>query len=159
MRELNTCEKHREYTISEVGMMTRLTDRTIRNYIKLGLLEGRKDNGIWVFTKEQVAKMMETSYVKQAIQIKRDVMIESFLQGKCKSEPSQCTILDYPLQKESAQKLCNVAINYMNTRCPREVELSYEYQNTSGLARFIVKGPTQTVMEILEVIRLYAESL
>lgn len=159
MKESIASVKQREYSISEVGMMTRLTDRTIRNYIKLGLLEGRKDNGAWVFTKEQVAKMLETSYVKQAIQIKRDVMIESFLQDKRKLEPSLCSVLDYPLQDESAKKLCNVAIDYMNTRNPKEVELSYEYENTSGLARFIVKGPAQEVMELLQVIRLHAEDL
>ena len=42
------------YTIGQVVMMTGLTDRTIRNYLSLGFLEGEKPDGQWRFTAEQL---------------------------------------------------------------------------------------------------------
>lgn len=44
----------KQYTISELVMMTGLTDRTIRNYIASGILQGDKTDGCWRFTGEQV---------------------------------------------------------------------------------------------------------
>jgi len=36
-------EKH--YSIAELALMTRLSTKTIRNYIKMGLLKGEKIDG------------------------------------------------------------------------------------------------------------------
>ena len=38
------------YTIEDIANMTRLTSRTIRNYLKDGILEGKKIGGQWRFT-------------------------------------------------------------------------------------------------------------
>ena len=46
------------YTIGQVVMMTGLTDRTIRNYLALGFLEGEKQDGQWRFTAEQLEVFM-----------------------------------------------------------------------------------------------------
>lgn len=35
------------YSIDDISKMTMLSTRTIRNYIKLGLLNGSKTNGYW----------------------------------------------------------------------------------------------------------------
>ncbi len=35
------------YSIADIPKMTMLSPRTIRNYIKLGLLNGSKTNGYW----------------------------------------------------------------------------------------------------------------
>ncbi len=37
------------YTINHIALMTNLTSRTIRNYMKSGLLEGELMNGVWHF--------------------------------------------------------------------------------------------------------------
>lgn len=38
------------YTINDIATMTGLTTRTVRNYMKLGLLEGEKVDGVWQIT-------------------------------------------------------------------------------------------------------------
>lgn len=38
------------YLINHLVMFTGLTDRTIRNYIASGILQGEKINGLWHFT-------------------------------------------------------------------------------------------------------------
>ncbi len=40
------------YLISHLVLSTGLTDRTIRNYIASGILQGEKINGLWHFTPE-----------------------------------------------------------------------------------------------------------
>ena len=40
--------------IDHLVLITGLTDRTIRNYISSGILQGEKINGIWHLTPEQV---------------------------------------------------------------------------------------------------------
>lgn len=43
------------YTLNEVAMMTGLTTRTLRNYLKMNVLKGEKLDGIWNFTEEEIA--------------------------------------------------------------------------------------------------------
>ena len=42
------------YSISDIAKMTKLTDRTIRNYLAKGNLKGKKIGGQWRFTKNDI---------------------------------------------------------------------------------------------------------
>lgn len=42
------------FSIDDMALITRLSTRTIRNYIADGFLEGDKSSGAWQFTAEQV---------------------------------------------------------------------------------------------------------
>ena len=44
------------YTLNEVAMMTGLTTRTLRNYLKMNVLKGEKVDGVWKFTEEEFAE-------------------------------------------------------------------------------------------------------
>lgn len=59
--------------------MTMLSTRTIRNYIKLGLLDGNKINGYWQFTDDKITKFMNNDYVSQSLNAKRNVNVNIFL--------------------------------------------------------------------------------
>ena len=67
------------YTIGQVVMMTGLTDRTIRNYLSLGFLEGEKQDGQWRFTAEQLEEFMRHPSVKPSISAKKNALIFDFL--------------------------------------------------------------------------------
>ncbi len=43
-----------KYTISDIAKMTKLTDRTIRNYLAKGNLKGMKIGGQWRFSKNDI---------------------------------------------------------------------------------------------------------
>ena len=55
------------YNLKQLVMMTGLTERTLRNYLRLGILTGEKVDGIWQFTKEQVTAFYEKRIVKSAM--------------------------------------------------------------------------------------------
>ena len=45
---------HDDYSVRQLAECTGLSDRTIRNYLASGILEGEKTEGSWRFTPEQV---------------------------------------------------------------------------------------------------------
>lgn len=47
------------YNLKELSMISGLTDRTLRNYLKMGILVGEKEYGTWNFTDEQVLAFLE----------------------------------------------------------------------------------------------------
>ena len=59
------------YTINDIATMTGLTTRTIRNYMKLGMLEGEKQDGVWQFSAEAVFSFMADKNVYPSIQAKK----------------------------------------------------------------------------------------
>ena len=71
------------YNLNEVAMITGLTTRTLRNYLKLDLLTGEKIDGNWSFTDEELDAFMSNPVVKQAIKTKRNAVVYDFL-----SDPS-----------------------------------------------------------------------
>lgn len=44
----------KNYTLNELAMITGLTTRTLRNYLKMNILNGEKIDGIWTFTEEDL---------------------------------------------------------------------------------------------------------
>ena len=42
------------YNLNEIAMITGLTTRTLRNYLKADLLKGAKISGSWSFTEEEL---------------------------------------------------------------------------------------------------------
>ena len=49
------------FTVEDIATMTSLTSRTIRNYLKDGILKGRKIGGQWRFTEEEIKNFMDNS--------------------------------------------------------------------------------------------------
>ena len=48
---------HDDYSVRQLAECTGLSDRTIRNYLASGILEGEKTEGGWRFTPEQVEEL------------------------------------------------------------------------------------------------------
>ncbi len=55
------------YLISHLLRITGLSDRTIRNYISSGILQGEKINWLWHFTPEQVERFICHPAVRPSI--------------------------------------------------------------------------------------------
>ena len=67
------------YLINHLVLSTGLTDRTIRNYISNGILQGEKINGLWHFTPEQVEAFICHPAVRPSILAKQNSAIYDFL--------------------------------------------------------------------------------
>ncbi len=84
------------YVLRHLVLMTGLTDRTLRNYIAAGVLEGEKINGLWHFTPEQVEGFVKHPMVRPSILAKNNGLVYDFLLDTGKQQPEACMILDIP---------------------------------------------------------------
>lgn len=108
------------YTINEVATMTGLTTRTIRNYLKSGLINGEKINGIWMFSSEDFEAMLNNPAIKPSIQAKDN---ES---------------------EEISQFFCNTINSYADIG-----DLSFKFEKHGRNVRVILSGADEVVMEIM----------
>lgn len=135
------------YNINHVAQMTGLSTRTVRNYIKMGLLEGEKVDGVWQFTPEQMTAFWSHPTVRPSIAAKKNAIVYDFMAQRKKSVNSVCVILDLNADDQEAQEIseffCHrVSEDTSNTR------FSFEH-NLSG-TRVILSGPEDCISKILE---------
>lgn len=82
------------YLINHLVLISGLTDRTIRNYISSGILQGEKINGLWHFTPEQVEAFLQHPAMRPSILAKHNSSVYDFLLNPNKTEFEFCMILD-----------------------------------------------------------------
>ena len=96
------------YVINHLVMFTGLSDRTIRNYIASGILQGEKINGLWHFTPEQVEEFVRHPAFRPSILAKNNGLVYDFLLDTKKTGQEMCVILDTPCadKKTVAEYFC-----------------------------------------------------
>ena len=136
------------YTINEVATMTGLTTRTIRNYLKSGLISGEKINGVWTFSSEDFADILNSPAIKPSIQAKNNAVVYDFLVDDRKRTNKICTIIDLYIEDEEAEEIsqffCDTINSYHNTD-----DLSFKYEKRGRNVRVILSGTDEMTMEIL----------
>ena len=134
------------YTIEQLATMTGLTTRTLRNYLKSGLLQGTKNEGIWQFSEEQIGDFVTHPTVRPSIQAKHNAIVYDFLAG-CDAAPNEaCVLLNLTAEKEEARAIsdffCNAVSRFQHIR------FAFTYQNRT--ARIILKGPEAGIQQIMQ---------
>lgn len=136
------------YTINEISIMTGLTTRTIRNYLKSGLINGEKINGIWMFSHEDFSDMLANPAIKPSIQAKNNAVVYDFLVDNKKKINKICTIIDLYIDdtesNETSEFFCNTINSLSETG-----ELSFKFEKNGRNVRVILSGTEETVIDIL----------
>lgn len=70
------------YTLQELAELTRLTNRTLRNYLANGTLKGHKVGGQWRFTKDEVCSLFKNDTFYEDRKDKSDHMMKAFIDQK-----------------------------------------------------------------------------
>ena len=136
------------YTINDVATMTGLTTRTVRNYIKLGMLDGEKVDGVWKFTLENVSAFMVDKNVQPSIQAKKNGVVFDFLANQHKKVNEICTILDFPVSEEEAMEI--TAFFCKEVSVPGVENMNFKFSYSNGIARVILKGTEDFVVEVMK---------
>ena len=134
------------YTLGELVMFTGLTDRTLRNYLTSGLLQGEKIDGIWQFTCEQVGQFLSHPTVRPSIEAKRNTVVYDFLIGGEETMEHSCIIMDLPSKdKECASEyFCN----QINNGDFQNLKFSLNVPKNKPL-RIILKGKTAQILSLI----------
>ena len=131
--------------INHLLLITGLSDRTIRNYISSGLLQGEKINGLWHFTPEQVDEFVRHPAVRPSILAKNNSLVYDFLLEDKKQKQEICMIFDIPHadKKKIAEFFCYRITNdgYHNIR--------FSFDGVTDMARVILKGDATEVLRLV----------
>ena len=138
------------YLINHLVLFTGLSDRTIRNYIASGILQGEKINGLWHFTPEQVECFICHPAVRPSILAKNNAAVYDFLLDSCKTTCEVCMILDLPgkSKKEVAEYFCY----HIRNGSHRNIHFSFD--GVTNVPRIILKGDAA---EVLQLVNGYAQ--
>lgn len=131
------------YTMKDLAMSTRLSDRTLRNYLDSGILQGQKENGRWVFTPEQVDAFLQNDTVKTAICAKNKAILNDFWEDTRKKENSVCVIWDLP--ESDPMRLMLFVCDAVNQR--ENVVMSFESHGQKS--RILLRGREADIFGIL----------
>ncbi len=135
------------YNLNDVAMVTGLTTRTLRNYLKLDLLKGEKIDGNWSFTDEELDAFMANPAVKQAITAKRNAVVYDFLADPFKKGNRVCTIMDLPVSDAEAMEIANFFCGLINKNGS---DITFKYNQEKGFSRFILSGSEDQVVDFMK---------
>jgi len=131
-------------SIAELVLMTGLSDRTVRSYLTLGILQGEKQNGAWRFTAEQVQAFVVHPSVRPSILAKQNGAVYDFLLDSYKQQDCACIILDLPSASEQdiSAYFCKAISegDYHNIR--------FSFDGLSRVPRVILSGNMDEVMRL-----------
>lgn len=129
--------------IEDLSMMTGLTTRTLRSYLKKGILGGEKEKGKWYFSKEDIRDFFASDYVMQGVKIKSQAIIGDFCREERRRSSSACLVYDSPGTEEELMKLCEKVVEYVNDNSSENDLFSYYYDKRTKVGRFILRGSAE----------------
>lgn len=131
-----------KFSLKQVAQMTMLTERTLHNYMKRGLLHGCKTAAGWQFSCEQISQFMEEPFVTAAIQSKHLSIVEDFLHQRIPTSGKICLVHDID---SATEDICQ----RLMLLCPRFPSVRMAYYQAKNLARFTLCGEAHQVSAFL----------
>lgn len=138
----------RYITLNELAVMTGLTTRTLRNYMKTHVLQGKKQEGIWMFTLEEVGAFFSDSCVKASMRAKRNAVVYDYLLDDHKTCNEICSILDFCVDDREAANISEFFTDAAN-QIEDAGKFRFSYEKSGNFVRVILKGSADQVMRIM----------
>ena len=136
------------YTMNDIAMMSGLTTRTLRNYLRMGLLTGEKVDGVWRFSEEQLYAFMDNPSVCQGMHAKQNAIVTDFLLMGGRKENRTCVILDYCMEWEEARRIIDFFCDRIKVQGDEELRFGMERHKKN--VRLILSGSETAVKEIMK---------
>lgn len=136
------------YAVKDVAIMTGLTERTIRNYIKDGRLKGKKIGVQWRFSEDDINNLFEDENVSNKITESNHSKVLEFIKGEV--EPNTgAVVLNIPVTgKEELEGKLQRVIQLINENV--NLKFSYQYFEKVGIAQFILIGNIKLLQEFMK---------
>lgn len=136
------------YTVRDVAQMTGLTERTIRNYIKDGKLQGKKVGVQWRFTKEDIENLFEGPYVSNKVKENDYERITRFINQKPIAGTGVILINEAAENEKALEKKVEEIISFVNQH--KDFRFSYQYFKEDKIAQFILIGDIKLIEGFVE---------
>jgi hypothetical protein len=138
------------YVLGHLKVITGLSERTLRNYISLGLLKGEKINGMWHFSDEQINEFLTNPSVRPSILAKNNAIIWDFLADCKKKDEKSCIILDIPCG--DGRKIAEFFCYEITNGDYKDIRFAFDTQKNAGF-RVILSGKADDVQFIINKYR------
>lgn len=135
------------YSVSDVVMMSGLSERTVREYIKLGLLAGEKKNGVWNFDEDAIAALFANPAVRQSVKAKANAIVSDFMLAGRKAEDEICSVLDLCADAQKAEEISEFFCEKISLA--ENTGIAFSFEHRKGSTRVIIKGPAKAVLKIM----------
>ena len=135
------------YNINEVAVRTGLSTRTLRNYLKMGVLDGEKIDGGWQFSEEHLGEFLRNPVAAPSIQAKRNALIFDFLADDCKQRDEMCTVIDRRATLDEANAKSEFFCDAINREWAGCIRFGVSFNGSH--ARAILTGPEDAVQQLL----------
>ena len=154
------------YSVEDIATMFSVTSRTIRNWIKDGILKGKKIGGTWRFSKAELFELMNSEDAANELidQTKQKVM--DFIDGvdtDYEGNLQICSIIDKYAEKEKLFEINQRVSQFINSNSyfddnaqqnqgKQNFKMTYEYSEEQSRGRFILFGNAKYTTTIINII-------
>lgn len=150
-------ELEKLYTVEDIAQMTALTSRTIRNYLRSGLLKGRKIGGQWRFTTADIQSMLGRSEVSTAMQAQQKQAVLDFIDGvntDVRGTMQICSMIDWYAPQEAAEEKSRALCALVNAAKGEEyLSFRYDYVKAESKARYVLFASPDFLCQALQVLK------
>ena len=146
-------EEEKLYSISDIAKKTKLTDRTIRNYLANGTLKGRKIGGQWRFTQSDINALFNNEEFADDMLSKSAKNVEKYLKNEFsfENENNICSVINVVVnniedRKAMWKKIISIQKN-------EDVKERISFFEQDGHIKIIIIGPFDIVYETIKIIK------
>ena len=138
-------DEREKLSLSQLALITGLSDRMLRNHLASGILQGEKIEGKWVFTAEQIEEFVCHPAVRPGILAKQNAAVYDFLLENGKTACETCMVVDFPQcsKAEIARYFCS----RISSEEFRKIHFSFD--GVPKVPRVILKGDTADVLRLI----------
>lgn len=137
------------YSINELSTITGFTTRSLRNFIQMDFLKGKKIEGEWQFSPEQIENFLLNSNIKQGIKSKQNSVVYNYLLNEELQKNNICTIIDLTLSTNERESLSEKICQIINDS---GAQVEFRFFSQKDKTRIIIAGEKDFVKQILLLI-------
>ena len=143
------------YTISDIAKLTRLTDRTIRNYLANGSLNGKKVGGQWRFTKDDIKSLFSDNKFEDDMKNKTEKSIHSYYNNQLEFLDNNkcCQIIDVIIESKEERMKMFAEIKQLNKSTDEKENITFIYEKK--YIRMIIISSFDYVYKVMSIVRRY----
>lgn len=140
------------YSISDIAKMSKLTDRTIRNYLAKGNLKGVKVGGQWRFTKDDIRALFSNDKFEDDMKNKTETNIINFYNSQ-NYEKKVCCIFKFSLKNKSKEEINEFYAKSKTIRDKEKIEEKISFIDEDGNTTMVIVGTPEQICQISELIK------
>ena len=145
------------YSIADIAKLTKLTDRTIRNYLSNGTLKGHKVGGQWRFTKDDIKALFSNDKFGDDMKVITEKRIVSYYNDKIEFETNNhcCSIFNITIENKDIRKQFYKEFKEIPEDNNKKEQILFFEDN--GKIKIVIMNSLDFSYKVTELIRRYVK--